>query len=177
MIDLMIDIEGMGALPPFPILSIGAVFFDRATGQLGQQFYVNIDCVSQQDLNWGGDTINWWLQQSKAAQAALFEPKPINIGTAMGDLLLWVKTHRAGKLNVWSHATYDAVAIHAVCKHYNLRHPWHYRDDRDIRTLQCLAGKVTCERTGTHHNALDDALFQADYVSKMLQQANTEGKV
>ncbi|HAU5802086.1 3'-5' exonuclease [Citrobacter freundii] len=43
--NLMIDLETMGKKPNAPIVSIGAVFFDPQSGELGQEFYsaVNLD--------------------------------------------------------------------------------------------------------------------------------------
>ncbi|EFQ9852871.1 exonuclease, partial [Escherichia coli] len=60
---LMIDLETMGKNPDAPIISIGAIFFDPQTGDMGPEFSKTIDLETA-----GGvidrDTIKWWLKQS-----------------------------------------------------------------------------------------------------------------
>ncbi|ENZ5980691.1 3'-5' exoribonuclease, partial [Escherichia coli] len=59
-IHLMIDLETMGKNPDAPIISIGAIFFDPQTGDMGPEFSKTIDLETA-----GGvidrDTIKWWL--------------------------------------------------------------------------------------------------------------------
>ncbi|EPR6562192.1 RecE family exodeoxyribonuclease, partial [Escherichia coli] len=66
---LMIDLETMGKNPDAPIISIGAIFFDPQTGDMGPEFSKTIDLETA-----GGvidrDTIKWWLKQSREAQSA-----------------------------------------------------------------------------------------------------------
>ncbi|EHB7412424.1 exonuclease, partial [Escherichia coli] len=61
---LMIDLETMGKNPDAPIISIGAIFFDPQTGDMGPEFSKTIDLETA-----GGvidrDTIKWWLKQSR----------------------------------------------------------------------------------------------------------------
>ncbi|HBA9818494.1 TPA: exonuclease, partial [Escherichia coli] len=67
---LMIDLETMGKNPDAPIISIGAIFFDPQTGDMGPEFSKTIDLETA-----GGvidrDTIKWWLKQSREAQSAI----------------------------------------------------------------------------------------------------------
>ncbi|EEU2711200.1 TPA: exonuclease [Escherichia coli] len=67
---LMIDLETMGKNPDAPIISIGAIFFDPQTGDMGPEFSKTIDLDTA-----GGvidrDTIKRWLKQSREAQSAL----------------------------------------------------------------------------------------------------------
>jgi exodeoxyribonuclease VIII len=48
----MVDIESMGKGSDAPVVSIGAVFFDPATGRLGPDFYKVIGLESA--MAWGG---------------------------------------------------------------------------------------------------------------------------
>ncbi|EFG2213307.1 3'-5' exoribonuclease, partial [Escherichia coli] len=67
---LMIDLETMGKNPGAPIASIGAVFFDPQTGEQGPEFSKIIDmgtCGGTVDIS----TIEWWLQRSGEARAAI----------------------------------------------------------------------------------------------------------
>ncbi|EFF5171617.1 exonuclease, partial [Escherichia coli] len=67
---LMIDLETMGKNPDAPIISIGAIFFDPQTGDMGPEFSKTIDLDTA-----GGvidrDVIKWWLKQSREAQSAI----------------------------------------------------------------------------------------------------------
>ncbi|HDD9262547.1 TPA: 3'-5' exoribonuclease, partial [Escherichia coli] len=67
---LMLDLETMGKNPDAPIISIGAIFFDPQTGDMGPEFSKTIDLETA-----GGvidrDTIKWWLKQSREAQSAI----------------------------------------------------------------------------------------------------------
>ncbi|WP_074460701.1 exonuclease, partial [Escherichia coli] len=69
-IHLMIDLETMGKNPDAPIISIGAIFFDPQTGDMGPEFSKTVDLETA-----GGvidrDTIKWWLKQSREAQSAI----------------------------------------------------------------------------------------------------------
>ncbi|EKC3925997.1 3'-5' exoribonuclease, partial [Escherichia coli] len=67
---LMIDLEAMGINPDAPIISIGAIFFDPQTGDMGPEFSKTVDLETA-----GGvidrDAIKWWLKQSREAQSAI----------------------------------------------------------------------------------------------------------
>lgn len=42
--------------------------------------------------------------------------------------------------------------------------PWRYTNDRCYRTIKSLYPHIPMERTGTHHNAADDAASQAAHL-------------
>lgn len=70
---LMIDLETMGNKPNAPVVSIGAVFFEPSTGELGKEFYRVVSLKSSMD---GGavpdpETIIWWMQQNEEARKAI----------------------------------------------------------------------------------------------------------
>lgn len=48
---------------------------------------------------------------------------------------------------------------------------WKFYSVRDCRTVEDMAQGLVCrkdiERRGDHHNALDDAVYQAEYISAM----------
>ncbi|HHS8568169.1 TPA: RecE family exodeoxyribonuclease, partial [Escherichia coli] len=67
---LMIDLETMGKNPDAPIISIGAIFFDPQTGDMGPEFSKTIDLETADGVI-DRDTIKWWLKQSREAQSAI----------------------------------------------------------------------------------------------------------
>ncbi|WP_414669201.1 3'-5' exoribonuclease domain-containing protein, partial [Escherichia coli] len=56
---LMIDLETMGKNPDAPIISIGAIFFDPQTGDMGPEFSKTIDLETAGGVIDRG-TIKWW---------------------------------------------------------------------------------------------------------------------
>lgn len=162
--DVMIDIETFGNGKRATLVQIGAVYFNRETGELGKEFEANIDardsilCGSEIDA----DTVYWWLSQSKEAIEAITRGPLMPLRQTMLDLYQYTQ----GAKSIWSHATFDFVIIQETFKMLNLK-PLNYRIARDIRTLVDLASlkreDIIGGREGTHHNALDDAKFQVKY--------------
>ena len=72
--NIMLDLETMGSGPRAAIVSIGAVFFDLQTGELGAEFEVAVDLresVKFGEMN--ADTVLWWLEQSDEARRQVTE--------------------------------------------------------------------------------------------------------
>lgn len=174
---IMVDIEGFGTGSDTAVCAIGAVFFNIETGETGDRFYVNVDAADAQKhgMNVDANTVYWWLEQDKAAQQALLTDR-LSLKNAIkslrGFVLDRVADNDFNKVEMWSHATYDAVVLQQNARAVNERLPWGFRGTRDIRTLNAMLSRSQREilknafpRVGTHHNALDDAIFQVQYVS------------
>ena len=176
---LMIDLETMGTNTNAPIVVIGAVFFDPETGEIGPVFYIVISLTDA--MNTGavpdGGTIEWWLKQSSEARAAILTDQ-----VKMKDALLrfreFVNEHSDEKfVQVWGNgATFDNAILRTSYERLDIPCPWHYSNDRDVRTIVEM-GKITDFNArsvipfeGVRHNALDDALHQAKYVTAAIQK-------
>lgn len=161
--DVMIDFEALGKDCP---CQIGAIYFDRVTGELGEPFKANIDANS---LNTPPDarTVYWWLSQSKEAQNTLLTNKQ-DIRNVLANLVEFL----APANRIWSHATYDFAMLQNLLNQYNIPNSISYKSGMDIRTLMYLAGTSTKDiaREGTHHDALEDCKYQVKYVTKALNQ-------
>lgn len=63
-VHVMVDLETMGKKHNAPIVAIGAVVFDPATGSIGESFY-KVVCL-ESSVNWGAvidpSTVIWWLK-------------------------------------------------------------------------------------------------------------------
>ena len=71
---VMLDLETMGNGPRAAIVSIGAVFFDPLTGELGAEFEAAIDLRSSaKSGEIDPDTVLWWLGQGEEARAGLIK--------------------------------------------------------------------------------------------------------
>lgn len=165
----MIDLETLGSNPKAPVVQIGMVFFTREGIQVQSELTVNFDDA----LKYGeadGSTIKWWLQQDKAAQATLFvNERPIK---EVADIVQ--KLIDAQNANFyWSHATFDFPILVSMFRSLGLKYPLPHKRCLDLRTLEMLAGPIEWEkREGVHHNALDDAAYQAKHAIKLLNQIN-----
>ncbi|HHY8253990.1 TPA: 3'-5' exoribonuclease domain-containing protein [Escherichia coli] len=175
-IHLMIDLETMGKNPDAPIISIGAIFFDPQTGDMGPEFSKTIDLDTA-----GGvidrDVIKWWLKQSREAQSAIMTDE-IPLDDALLQLREFIDEN-SGEffVQVWGNgANFDNTILRRSYERQGIPCPWRYSNDRDVRTIVELGKAVDFDaRTaipfeGERHNALDDARYQAKYVSTIWQK-------
>ncbi|HAP0167239.1 TPA: exonuclease [Escherichia coli] len=172
---LMIDLETMGKNPDAPIISIGAIFFDPQTGDMGPEFSKTIDLETA-----GGvidrDTIKWWLKQSREAQSAILTDE-IPLDDALLQLREFIDEN-SGEffVRVWGNgASFDNVILRRSYERQGIPCPWRYYNDRDVRTILELGKAIDFDaRTaipfeGVPHNALDAARHQAKQVSAIWQ--------
>ncbi|EHQ8953010.1 3'-5' exoribonuclease [Escherichia coli] len=175
-IHLMIDLETMGKNPDAAIISIGAIFFDPQTGDIGPEFSKTIDLDTA-----GGvidrDTVKWWLKQSREAQSAILADE-IPLDDALLQLREFIDEN-SGEffVQVWGNGTsFDNVILRRSYERQGIPCPWRYHNDRDVRTIVELGKTIDFDaRTvipfeGVRHNALDDARHQAKYVSAIWQK-------
>ncbi|EHH5243296.1 exonuclease [Escherichia coli] len=173
---LMLDLETMGKNPDAPIISIGAIFFDPQTGDMGPEFSKTIDLETA-----GGvidrDTIKWWLKQSREAQSAIMTDE-IPLDDALLQLREFIDEN-SGEffVQVWGNgANFDNTILCRSYERQGIPCPWRYYNDRDVRTIVELGKAIDFDaRTaipfeGERHNALDDARYQAKYVSVIWQK-------
>ncbi|EPQ8379360.1 3'-5' exoribonuclease domain-containing protein [Escherichia coli] len=173
---LMIDLETMGKNPDAPIISIGAIFFDPQTGDMGPEFSKTIDLETA-----GGvidrDTMKWWLKQSREAQSAIMTDE-IPLDDALLQLREFIDEN-SGEffVHVWGNgANFDNTILRRSYERQGSPCPWRYYNDRDVRTIVELGKAIDFDaRTaipfeGERHNALDDARYQAKYVSAIWQK-------
>jgi hypothetical protein len=165
--DIMIDIETLGTRSTSAIVQIGACYFDRKTGEIGEEFSMNSNCGGRLSFTTDDSTLEWWKEQSKEAKKSVFGDPVHEIEDVLEALSKFLKK---GKY-LWSHATFD---IPIICHAYDvcgMKMPIHYRSMRDIRTLMDLADHTSeIVREGIHHNALDDAKYQAQYCAEAMQK-------
>ncbi|WDB44049.1 3'-5' exoribonuclease [Escherichia albertii] len=173
---LMIDLETMGKNPDATIISIGAIFFDPQTGEMGPEFSKAIDLETA-----GGiidrQTIKWWLKQSREAQSAILTDE-----IPLDDALLQLREFIAENsceffVQVWGNgASFDNVILRRSYERQGLPCPWRYCNDRDVRTIVELGNSIGFDVRmaipfeGVPHNALDDARHQAKQVSAIWQK-------
>ncbi len=168
----MIDLETLGQGYDAAFVSIGACLFNPDTGEIGSKYYRRVDwhdAIKAGSVD--AATIKWWLDQSSEARKELLKPG-IPLSIMLTELSAWLSKG----VQVWGNgATFDiAILEHA----YQGQEPWEYWQVRDVRTVVEMAkgivSKDDVEREGVAHNALDDAVYQANYVSLMWQTLRGE---
>lgn len=160
---VMLDLETWGLTPGSAIASIGAVMFDPETGELGARFYAVIDRASceQVGLTVNAATLEWWSDQTPEARSALEGGDSIT--AVLSRFARWLTVCGADRL--WANdPNFDETLLAAAYRACGIDVPWHYRSPRSVRTIMDLAGREVDRAKGTLHNALDDAVNQAEAV-------------
>lgn len=173
--NIMVDLETLGTVPGCAILSIGAVEFGP-DGVGEQAFYKVLNKASCMEvfLSVSRATEEWWKQQGPEAREVLDhanDPQksvPIVNGLQMfndylrgfgEDVLLW-----------GNGADFDNAILQVAYSVCSVTPAWKFYNNRCYRTLKNLHPDITLARTGTYHNALDDARCQAEHAVQLLKR-------
>lgn len=168
LLDVVVDLETLDTRPSAMILSIGAIRCNLRTGEMGDTFYENIDnhIEIQSSRTTDANTINWWRKQDQEVKEALSVDRK-RLDVVLQSFRVWL-----GKgVKIWGNgASFDlGILRHA----YDNNTPWAFYNERDARTLEALAKGIvnrdSIPRYGQHHHALDDARYEAKYLSAMWQ--------
>ena len=171
---LMIDLETMGTAPDAPILAIGAARFDPLNGAVTATFYRAIDPADA--FKHGvvsGETFKWWMKQADEARLAVIAGTD-TLDNALYEFHQFYRQRCEGAC-VWGNgATFDISllerAYHQLWPDQGA--PWGFRAVRDCRTINDVASGLYPDiprAKGVAHNALDDAIYQAEWVSAAWQ--------
>ena len=118
-------------------------------------------------------TMVWWGSQSQEAKDAAFGTlTELNTGiterlpliVALSALCAAIQNIK-GKKRIWAKPpSFDLVIIQNALKELTLNCPWHFREERCLRTLLSFTPKDAAIHgmpiEGDKHNAYDDALHQ-----------------
>lgn len=171
---VMCDLETLGTRPGSIIISIGATKFDE-NGPYGEPFYMRIDMQSCVDAGMliDVDTIKWWMKQSDEARAE-FQKESVELGYALANFGMWCDNEDAkdrdncncANIELWGNgANFDNSLLKAAYDKIGMEAPWEFWNDRCYRTLKAMYPNIKLpKREGTHHNALDDAISQANHL-------------
>ncbi len=131
-VHVMVDLETMGKKHNAPIVAIGAVVFDPATGSIGESFY-KVVCL-ESSVNWGAvidpSTVIWWLKQSSEARSAIVNDDAIPLQDALLQFREFVSDNVAGgskKAQVWGNgASFDNSILRSSYDCIAEDYPWEY---------------------------------------------------
>ncbi len=177
MCDVMLDLETMGNGPNAAIVAIGAVAFNPSTNSIDDKFYTPVDLESS--VKAGGvmdpSTVLWWMQQSDAARS-LFSKQGIPLETAIKDFSCWLgKIALRDDIRMWGNGSdFDNVILSSAYRSLGIPLPWNFWSNRCYRSIKSLHPEIKMQRTGTHHNALNDAESQALHLMAILNAPEVE---
>jgi hypothetical protein len=171
---IMIDIETLGRKPGCSVLSIGAVIFDLDSDEIHDQFYIEINRASSQEfgLKEDRDTLEWWSEQGEEARALLARCESLDSSESMADAInLLTRFLSKHSYDIWANSpSFDLAILGRLYDLLFIDVPWPFYKERDCRTLLAIGkqfginAKKDTSFEGVAHNALDDALHQAQYV-------------
>lgn len=165
--DCMSDLETLGTSPQCVVVSIGAVFFDLEQKKLGPTFYMVADVNEQIERGRKptGDTIKWWMGQADAAKR-VFHEKAQPMAVVLATFATWYKSNYPKGAFIWGNgSTFDISILEDLFRDYKIPCPWGYNKAMDLRTYKRFVGHgEQVKKGGVNHNALDDAISQANYV-------------
>ncbi len=169
---IMLDLETLGTAPGSAIIAIGAVKFTE--GQILSEFYRRVDLKSntQYDLKMDPSTVLWWLKQPDEARLEITK-EGVHLASALHIFSEWVMVAQHREMEhepeVWGNgASFDNTLLSVAYERTGITCPWKYSNDRCYRTVKNIYPDIPMPRTGTHHNALDDARSQAMHLMAML---------
>ncbi|HDD45108.1 MAG TPA: 3'-5' exoribonuclease [Candidatus Desulfofervidus auxilii] len=165
--NIMLDIETLGTV----ITQIGAVYFDD-NGNIGDKFLVNVNIESclKYGLEIQYKNLKWWLERTNLIT---WMKNTIPISVALAHLTEFCNKNK--KARVWSHY-YDIMILEFACYKIGRKLPFHYKRWRDLRTAVDLADlkKEKKKENEKTHNALDDCIYQINYLTKALKVLKNE---
>lgn len=175
--NIMLDLEAMGTSSDAAIVAIGAVEIDFYTDSTVREFYMPVRLSSS--VASGGkmdpDTVVWWLGQEEAARKEVTREDSAEICVALQAFSRWVAgvTASTGHALVWGNgADFDNVILRTAYRRYGLDAPWDtHRHNRCYRTVKSLCPDIPPpEFVGTRHNALSDAVYQAQHLIAIMKR-------
>lgn len=178
----VVDLETMGTGGNTAIVAIGACMVtpDGRAGVSGQ-FYraVTLESSLAAGLKVTAGTINWWLAQSDAARNALLAEDAVPLTSALHDFAAFYRLQGAGAL-VGNDPSFDNAILADAYTATGLRQPWKYHANKCLRTFRGLVADTDCISdvpafVGTEHNALCDAVYEADVLHTILVYLKGKG--
>ena len=175
---IVLDLETLGTEPGCPIISIGACSFDLDAPADWRFFYKKLHLEYQPTDKISVDTLKWWMEQGRAAQAAAWieSEDAETIYASLQIFSIWIDNLKkeAGKdgISIWGNSSsFDNEVLRAAYKYVGIEAPWNFREDRDFRTLRELYKEKVPEPTfiGLRHHAKDDAIHEANWLKLILQ--------
>ena len=170
---VMFDLETLATSADTAILTLGAVIFDPASDQIFDQLMIKFDVDQQLAMGrvYSESTLEWWGKQSAEMQAIAFSSdNRVSVEQAVDQFHRFVWNND----RIWSQGSFDVNIMEHLYHQLGRPVPWQYWQVRDSRTLfDLIDGALDRSK---HHDALEDALAQAQAVQRALRKINWTGQ-
>lgn len=168
----MLDLETLSTRPDAAILAIGACLFDSNGLIIGDNanFYATIDPVSCEiyGRHISASTVIWWMKQQNKTDT--FNGKD-SLPYVLQQFKDWIPDNAI----VWGNGVdFDNFILSDSYEYLKIGTPWKRHNNRCYRTIKNMAPKEKIVRIGSHHNALDDALSQANHIVSVCKALNIQ---
>ena len=185
---ISIDIECASVLPNAAITQIGVAVMESngdIVDSLGRNFKVDItDYDEYPEFSVQIHTMLWWATQDPVTRNAAFgsynpnKMEDVNVDRqglfkTMTDFAEHIGRIQ-GKVKIWAKPpSFDLIIIQHALKVMGVRVPWHFRDERCLRTLLGMTPKDASIHgmpfEGAQHDAYVDALHQLKQIRACLK--------
>lgn len=173
----MLDLETLSTRPDATILTFGACKFNPYTQEditQGIYFRINVDEQIGLGRHVDDNTIEWWGKQAEDVYAEAFDP---NDRISLEEFSKELNRFIVGCDNIWAQGpVFDIVILENLYRQMGLPCPWQFWQIRDSRTLLSTLGDPREKNKAGLHNALEDAVSQAQAVQYVYKQAGITEK-
>lgn len=186
--NVMIDLETLSTHKNASIIEIGAVEFNKHTGETGKVFNALIKPSewAKNDRHVDGNTVAWWFKQKEEARERFFTENEnircTDLKTALNALFYFIMdcdTVDNGKnVTVWGNgSSFDIAILESAYEYFDIRTPWEYSAINDVRTIVALNPTIKQNmvyETGVKHNAVNDCMHEINYLVETLKSLNVK---
>ena len=170
---VMVDIETMSTDVDAAIVAIGACAFDLHDPDQdwdnAPRFSTSVSLKSnpQHGRHIDPDTVDFWMKQSKEAQASLYREPVRNLPQALVSFRMWVEELRPRPVKIWAcDADFDVVILRQAFKSVRDIFPFKFWDSMNVRTMRNIVWPDKENRPDFSdglvlHDAADDCVRQA----------------
>ena len=161
----MLDLETLSTKPDATVLTFGACKFNPYKQEdidKGIYFRINVDEQITLGRDVDDSTVEWWGKQAEdVREEALGDGDRITLEQFTKELNRFI----VGAKNIWAQGpVFDIVILENLYRQIGLPCPWQFWQIRDSRTLLSTHGDPREKNKVGLHNALEDAVSQAQAV-------------
>lgn len=171
MTHIMIDLETFGLGMDAPVVAIGACSFSDNTIHDTFRATIPLKDAIVHGAVIDPDTVEFWLQASDEARAALLVGEDTMNSALMRfaawlDDHLWLVEENDKVEGVWGNgAAFDNALLRETYHRAGISCPWSYKLDRCFRTVKEAHGMAYGRRDDLiEHDAVHDAVYQAEWL-------------
>lgn len=177
--NVMIDLETLSTHTNAAIIEIGAVEFNKQTGEVGDKLniIINVSDWTKNGRHVSGETVQWWFNQSLEARQRFIDKQDdveyMNLKEALERLRYFIMgcdclAEDNENVVVWGNgSTMDITILQSAYEYFDIEVPWKFWSVNDVRTIVDLNPTIkykTKFTSGVKHSAVADCLHQIKYM-------------